>query len=65
VAAVILSASLSMLRSLKRKDHISTWVLFAGALLLSASGVTAVYILLTGALAGILIAWREVKHHAG
>ena len=65
VAAVILSASLSMLRSLKRKDRISTWVLFAGALLFSTLGVTAVYILLFGALTGILIAWREVNHHAG
>lgn len=64
VAAVILSASLSMLRSLKHKERVSTWALFVGALLLSALGVTAVYILLLGAVLGIVIAWREVKRHA-
>jgi len=64
VAAVILSASLSMLRSLKHKERISTWVLFAGALILSILGVKAVYILLLGAILGILIALREVKRHA-
>lgn len=64
VAAVILWASVSMLRSLQHKERISTWLLFAGALALSLLGVKAIYILLTGAVLGMLIAWREVKKHA-
>ena len=64
VAAVILSASISMLRSLKHKDRFSTWLLMAGALTLSILGVKAVYILLIGAVCGILIATWEVKRHA-
>jgi len=65
VAAVILAAGLSMLTSLKNKERLSTWVLFVDAIVLSMLGVTAVYILLFGAVLGILFAWREVKRHAG
>lgn len=64
VAAVILSASLSLLYALKNKKRISTWVLMAGALVLSVLGVKAVYILLAGAVFGTVIALREVKRHA-
>ena len=64
VAAVILSASISMLRSLKHKERLSTWLLFFGAIGLSILGVTAVYILLLGAVLGILVAWKEAKRHA-
>ena len=64
VAAVILWASFSMLRSLKNKDRISTWLLFSGAIALSLLGVKAVYILLIGAVLGMLIAYQEVKRHA-
>jgi len=64
VAAVILSASLSMLTSLKHKEKITTWLLFAGSLLLSVLGVKAVYILLFGAVLGILVTLWEVKRHA-
>jgi len=64
VAAVILSASLSMLHSLKHKERISTWALMAGAIVLSVLGAKAIVILLFGGTAGVLIALREVKKHA-
>ena len=64
VAAVILSASISMLKTIQHKERISTWMLFAGSFLLSALGVKAIYILCIGAAAGIAIALTEVKRHA-
>lgn len=64
VAAVILSASLSMLHSLKHKERLSTWALLAGAIALSSLGVKAILILLFGGVFGVLITLREVKKHA-
>lgn len=64
VAAVILSASLSMFRSLKHKERLSTWTLLGGAVALSALGAKAILILLFGGIAGILITFREAKKHA-
>ena len=62
VAAVILSASLSMLRSLKHKEHFSTWALLAGAVVMSMLGFKALVILFFGGLAGVAITlWRAKK----
>lgn len=63
VAAVILSAAISMLKSLKHKECFSTWALLSGAAALSLCGVNAVYILLLGALAGVFLAVKEAKLH--
>ena len=64
VAAVILSAAISMLRSLKSKKKPATWILLTGALALSYAGMKAIYILLLGACAGALLSFWEVKRHA-
>jgi chromate transporter len=64
VAAVILSAALSMLRSLKNKKKPTPWILLACALALNAAGLNAIYILLLGAAAGALLSFWEVKRHA-
>ena len=63
VAAVILYACFSMIKSLKNKKHISTWLLLALAVCLSFAGVSAVYLLLMGAVFGALTTIREVKKH--
>lgn len=63
VSAVILCAAVSMLRSLKHKKRISTWLLIAAAIALSVLGVSALWILFMGAVIGILTAFWEVKRH--
>jgi len=65
VAAVILSASFSMLRSLKHKERFSTWALMGGAAALSLTGVKAIYILLFGAVLGVILSVKGAKHDAG
>lgn len=63
VAAVILYASFSMAKALKNKDHISTWLLLGLSVALCFAGVSAVYLLLMGAVLGALVTIREVKRH--
>lgn len=64
VAAVILSASLSMLNSLNHKERFSTWALLVIAFAMSALGAKATWLLLFGAIAGMLITLWEVKKRA-
>lgn len=64
VAAVILSAAISMFRTLKTKKRFSTWMLLFGGLVLSYLGLKTVYILLIGAAVGTIITLWEVKRHA-
>ena len=64
VAAVILYAFFSMFTSLRHKEKIRTWVLFAGTLILGFSGVSATWLLLGGAVFGAATAIGEVKRHA-
>lgn len=63
VAAVILYACFSMLKALKNKERISIWLLLLLAVCLSFAGVSAVYLLLMGAVFGALTALREVNRH--
>lgn len=63
VAAVIFAAGISMLKPLQQKKKSSVWLLFAVALALGLSGVNVVWILLCGALFGVLTTIWEVKRH--
>lgn len=63
VAAVILYACFSMAKALKNRERISTWMLLALAVGLSFAGVSAVYLLLMGAVFGAVTTLREVKRH--
>ena len=64
VAAVILSAALSMLKPIRQRKKASSWILFAGALALGLAGLNVVWILLCGAVFGVLTTLMEVKRHA-
>jgi len=64
VAAVIFSAAISMLKPIRQKKKVSSWLLFFGALALGLSGINVVWILLGGAVFGALTTLMEVKRHA-
>ena len=64
VAAVILSASLDMFNSIRKKQKASGWLLFGAALALGLCGVNVVWILLGGGLIGASISIAGGKRHA-
>lgn len=64
VAAVILCAAFDMLKSIRKKQNCSGWLLFAAALALGLSGINVIYILLGGGLIGALISIAGGKRHA-
>lgn len=64
VAAVILSAAVSMLKTVRQRRKVSGWLLFAGGLALAFAGVNVIWLLLFGAAFGSLTAVWEVKRHA-
>ena len=64
VAAVILSASLDMFNSIRKKQRASGWLLFGAALALGLCGVNVVWILLGGGLIGASISVAGGKRHA-
>lgn len=64
VAAVILCAAADMLQSIRHKQPLTGWLLFAAALALGLAGVNVILILLIGGLLGAIISIAGGKHHA-
>lgn len=64
VAAVILCAALDMFKSIRRKQNITGWLLFAAALALGLYGVNVIFVLLGGGLIGAFISVIGGKPHA-
>ena len=64
VAAVILCAAMDMLGSIRHKQPVSGWLLFAAALALGLAGVNVILILILGGLIGAVISLTGGKRHA-